>query len=418
MFYRYTSRWLVCLCVITLMNTRVPSAEFLTLSQAVQRSAAASPLLAAETHDVDAAEARARREALPPPWFVSAELENFAGSGALSGLDAAETTLRLGRVIELGGKRAARESLGEADVAHRQHQTAVARLRVAAIATARFIELVADQQRLRLAEQHVAQAQSARSEIARWVEAARNPETDLHAAELNLADAELEREHAEHELASARVTLASTWGALSADFDGAVGSLAELPEAPSLDELSKRLPEAAAQRSIMLDAQAGKARRELARANASPDLTMNVGVRRLEAFEDHGLVLSLSMPLGSRPRAALSMAEADAQLAATGQRRQATLADTHQALFEKYQELVHAQTEHGALRRSMLPKAEQALGLAQRGFDSGRFSFVTLTQAQNTLHALRRRDVDAAVRYHTLLVELEHLTAVIPEAAP
>ena len=418
MYYRCTSLWLVLVCAIAPMAARTHAAGPLTLAQAVQRSVDSSPAMAAETLGQDAAGARARREAMSPPWFLVADVENFAGSGSLSGMDSAETTLRLGRVIELGGKRAAREAMGEADLAHVHLQIELARLRIAAIATTRFIEVLADQQRVRLADQQVELAQRARAEVARWVEAARNPETDLHTAELDLADAELEREHAEHELASARVTLASTWGALSADFDTAAGSLTDLPEAPPLDALTKRLPETAAVRGLVLEAQATAARRELARANSSPDLTMNVGVRRLEAFEDHGLVLSLSMPLGSRSRAELSMTEADAQVAATGRRREASLADTHQALFQKYQELLHARGEHDALRGSMLPKAERALSLAQRGFDSGRFSFAALTQAQRTMHALRKRDVDAAVRYHTLLVEVELLTAIIPESAP
>lgn len=418
MYYRCASHWLVCLSAISMWITSSHAADALTLGQAVQRSLTSSPALAAELFDVDAAQARARREALPAPWLVGAEIENFAGSGTLAGVDAAETTLRLGRVLELGGKRAARKTIGDADVAQRQNQAAIARMRIAAIATTRFVEVVADQQRLQLAEQHVELAQRARAEVARWVEAARNPETDLHAADLDLADAELEREHSEHELASARITLASTWGGLAADFDTVAGSLAELPEGPSLDTLVRRLPQSAALRSLVLEAELASARRELARANMAPDLTMNVGVRRMEVFDDHGLVLSVSMPLGSRPRAELSMSEAQAQLAATGRRREASLADIHQVLFEKYQELVHARTEHGALRQTMLPKAERALSLAQRGFDSGRFSFAALTQAQNTLHALRRREVDSAVRYHTLLVEVDHLAAIIPESAP
>ena len=418
MYYRCTSLWLVCLAAIALVPTRAGAAEPLTLAQAVQHAVSNSPDLAAETLEGDAAEARAQREGMAAPWFVSADIENFAGSGAFSGMDSAESTLRLGRVIELGGKRVARQDLGAADVARRHHATEVARLRIAALVTARFIEVVADQQRLQLAEQHVELARRARTEVERWVQAARNPETDLHAAELALTDAELEREHAEHELASARVTLASTWGALQPEFESVAGSLSGLPEAPPLEELAKRLPESAAQRAHLLEAQVSTARRSLASANARSDLMMNLGVRRLEAFEDHGMVLSVSMPLGSRSRASLSESEADAQLAATQHRRDASLADTWQALFEKYQELVHARTEEEALRLSMLPRSEQALALAQRGFDSGRFSFAALTQAQNTSLALRRRAIDASARYHTLLVEVENLVAIIPEPAP
>ena len=44
-------------------------------------------------------------------------------------------------------------------------------------------------------------------------------------------------------------------------------------------------------------------------------------------------------------------------------------------------------------------------------FEAGRFSFVALTQAQKTLFELRERRTEATARYHTLLVEVERLTA-------
>src|SRR5688572_9008900 len=184
MYHRCTSLWLVCLSSVLLAGPG-EAAEPLTLAQAVQRSVDRSPALAAETLEAGATRARAQLDALAPPWFVSADIENFAGTGGLAGVDSAETTLRLGRVVELGGKRVARENLGAAEINRREHRSQSARLQVAAIATARFVEVVADQQRLHLAEQHVELAQRARAEVARWVEAARNPETDLHAAEID-----------------------------------------------------------------------------------------------------------------------------------------------------------------------------------------------------------------------------------------
>ena len=66
----------------------------------------------------------------------------------------------------------------------------------------------------------------------------------------------------------------------------------------------------------------------------------------------------------------------------------------------------------------MLPKAEQAVTFTRRGFEAGRFSFITLAQAQKTLFDLRARSVDTAARYHTLLVEVERLTAVAQESTP
>lgn len=412
-----------CLLVLAVAGTCgvVPfghAAEPLHLQDAVARALASNPSLTAEAAQLRAVEARARREGLPTPYVAGADLENVAGTGALSGVDSAETTLRLGRVIELGGKRAARQALGGAEIAQQRNQADATRLDIASRTTARFIEVVADQQRLDFANQRVAQAQRTRREVARWVDAARNPESDLAAADIALAEAELEREHAEHELASARVTLASSWGAPQADFESVRGELHELPAVEPFESLAQRLPRTSAQRAAQLEAATIAARRRVAESNAKPDIHVNLGVRRLEAFGDQGLVMSVSVPLGTRSRASHAISEADAQLAALEARRDAQRWDQHQALFEKYQELSHARTEVDALRDKMLPKAEQAFAFTRRGFDAGRFSFIALAQAQATLFGLRQRSVDAAARYHTLLVEVERLTAVAQDTTP
>lgn len=182
--------------------------------------------------------------------------------------------------------------------------------------------------------------------------------------------------------------------------------------------MAARLPNGIEQRTAMLEAEAIAARRRTAEASAKPDLNLSLGVRRLEGLDDQGLVMSVSVPLGSRPRAAFSISEADAQLAALEARRDAQRIERHQALFGKYQELNHARTEFEILRTRMLPKAEQALSFTRRGFEAGRFSFHQVAQAQGTLFSLRERSIEAAARYHTLLVEVERLAAVAPESAP
>jgi len=388
------------------------AAEPLRLQEAVARAVASNPVLTAEAAELRAAEARAARTGLPPAWVAGMEVENVAGTGALRRATSAETTLRLSRVIELGGKRAARQALGTAEIARQRHDAEIARLDIASRTTRRFIEVVADQERLAFAEERVQQAERTRREVSKWVKAARIPESDLSAAEITLADAELAREHAEHELASAKLTLASSWGARQPDFEGVVGNLEELPPVEPFEVLAGRLPRNTTQRAAQLQADALAAERRVAVAGKKPDVTLNLGVRRFEALDDTGLVMSVSVPLGTRSRASHAIAEADAELDALHARRQAQRTEAHQALFERYQELNHARSEVEALRTKMLPKAEQALAFTRRGFDPGRFSFLQLAQAQKTLFDLRTRSVDAAARYHTLLVEVERLTAV------
>lgn len=392
--------------------------EPLRLEQAVARALVSNPAVAAEMAQLQAIQAHAERESLPTPYELGGDFENILGTGALSGVHMAETTLRISRVIERGGKRAARQALGGAQLAQQQHRANATQLDVTSRTAMRFIEVLADQQRVHDAAERVALAERSRREVATWVAAARNPESDLRAAEIALAEAELGRERVKIKLASARVTLAASWGAMRPDFERVSGDLNTLPPVDAFDALSAQLPLGVEPRAAALAAETIRARRRAAEASAKPDLSLSLGVRRLEGLDDQGLVMSVSMPLGSQPRAAFSIREADAQLAALESRRDAQRIEQHQALFEKYQELNHARTEFEMLRERMQPKAEQALALTRSGFTAGRLSFFQVAQAQSTVFALRERAVDAAARYHTLMVEVERLTAAAPESAP
>lgn len=394
------------------------AADVLRLDEAINRALEAHPTLAAERAELAAVQARAEREGLGTPWTVGGEVENVGGFGDLGIARSAEVTARVGRVIELGGKRQARQALGAAEVARQRAETEAARLEIASRATARFVEVLADQQRLTNALERIALAERTRREVASWVAAARNPESDLRAAEIEVAQAELEREHAEHELEAARVTLAASWGTTTADFERVDGSLTELPPLPDFETLAARLPQTPAQQAARLESEELFARRRVAVASGTPDITATVGVRRLEAIDDQGLVFSVSVPLGSRDRSRLAIAEVDAQQDAVEARRLAQVVEARQELFEAYQELKHARTEFEALRDRMLPKAEQAVAFTRRGFEAGRFSFVALLQAQTTLFDLRQRSYEAAALYHTRRAELDRLTAIASDPTP
>ena len=409
MFHRNASPWLACLLMVC--AGACAAGEPLTLAAALERAAAGNPMLAAQGALAESAQARAGRQALAPPLILGAEIENVAGTGELSGFDSAESTLQVSRVIELGGKRVGRRALGAAEVAQAEHARILTRLDLTSVTTRRFAQVVAAQERLSLASERVELAARTRQEVERVVRGARNPETDLRAAEIALAEAELEREHAEHELRASRVTLASTWGARLPDFDRAVLALDQFAEPESFDDLAARLPGSSSLRTLHLEAEAASARERLAAAESRPDLTLSLGVRRLEAFGDQGLVMAMSLPLGTASRAQLARAEARADSTALAHRREALAIDSYQQLFEQYQELGHARSEFEALSQAMIPKAEQALVLATRGFDLGRFSFISLAQAQETVFELRRRRLDAALRYHTLLADLQRQVA-------
>src|SRR3546814_19900000 len=166
------------------------------------------------------------------------------------------------------------------------------------------------------------------------------------------------------------MTLAASWGAIEPDFTAVTGDLRELPPVEPFEVLAARLPMTQTQRDALLQADTLAARRRVAVTSSTPDIDVSIGVRRLDALDDQGLVMSVSVPLGSRPRASLAIAEAAAQLAAVQLRREAQRAERRQALFALYQEMRHARVEHDALLEELVPKAEQAYALNKRTFEA------------------------------------------------
>jgi cobalt-zinc-cadmium efflux system outer membrane protein len=396
--------WLAC---------NAHAAEPLRLEEAIERALVNHPALAAEAARLRAVQAQAEQESLPPPLVIAAQLEDVAGTGPLSGVDEAQLTVQLERRFELGGKRAARRALGAAAIARQRHELVMARLDVVTRVRERFVETAIDQQRLRDAEARLAEARVLRDEVAAWVEAGRNPVSDLLAAEMAVTEAGLQLEHAGHALEAARVALAASLGLTEPDFDGVAMDIGELPPVPALAVLAERLQHTPEVRAAEFEAEAAAARRRVAAAAAKPDLTLGVGVRRIEAVDDQVLLLSMSMPLGNHRRAAPVIAEAEARSAAIGAVREQARVERHQELFGMYQELVHARSEVEALRGELLPRAAQALEFATRAFRAGRFSYMAVAQAAQTLMDLKVRHTDALARFHLRRLAVERFTATV-----
>jgi cobalt-zinc-cadmium efflux system outer membrane protein len=385
--------------------------ESLSLQAAVDRVLDSNPALRAEQASVLALSQQARLDSLKPAPTIGAELENFGGTGNTSGLNGVEATLRLGQVVELGGKREARRQRGEAIVSRQEIEIGRKRLDLATEATRRYIAIVEAQHELELTASQVALATETASAVEHRVARGVAPEGDVAMAEIALARAELAREHAEHELASARFALASLWGATGPTAIEADGDLLALPALPEFEALASRLHATPEATSFEADIARIESERQVARSLARPDLAFSAGVRRLEALDDQALVFSFSLPFGTQERSAFAVARTDAELDALVARRDAAVLEARQQLFARYQELRHARTEHEALAQRMIPAAERGLALTRAGYDAARYSVVQLTQAQSTLLQLQLDRLAAAARYHTLFADIERSTA-------
>ncbi|HEL3221577.1 TPA: TolC family protein, partial [Stenotrophomonas maltophilia] len=98
---KFRSVW--ALAVAGACGVAVPgyAAEVLRLEDAVARALGTHPSVQADAAQIEATKNRAAREGLAAPLVLGGELENVAGSGSVRGMDAAEATFRVSKILEL-----------------------------------------------------------------------------------------------------------------------------------------------------------------------------------------------------------------------------------------------------------------------------------------------------------------------------
>ena len=387
-----------------------PVQESLTLDAALLAVLEKNPVLLAGDYQARAAAARIRQAQQSTPVQVKLELENFAGSGDFSGDELLETTLSLGKVLELGNKAGLRGEVAHNEAALLGNERDAERLDLLAEATRRFIHVVVDQERLKIARDKLAVAERTAVIVDERASVGKSPDAERRRVRIAVARAELELEHAEHELATSRVRLATQWGETEPDFSSARAALFDLHPVASfgaLVQLLERNPDLARYAS---EQRLAVARVQLEQSRRLMDIELSGGLRYFNQNNDSALVVSASLPLGPGSRAAPGIESS--QLLSDRQPllyRQRQL-ELHASLYEIYQELLHALTASRTLHEQIVPEAEQVLLGYEKGYRTGRYSLLELSDAQELLLDARLEAVMAASDFHNYRIEIERLT--------
>ena len=384
--------------------------DTLTLDEALVAVLEKNPMLLAGDYQAQAAAARIRQAQQSTPVQVKLELENFAGSGQFSGDDLLEATLSLGKVLELGNKAGLRGEIARNEATLLGNEKDAERLDLLAEAARRFIHVVVDQERLKIARDKLVLAKRTAAIVGERVSVGKSPDTERRRVRIAVARAEMELEHAEHELATSRLKLATQWGHTEANFSSAKASLSALDPVGSFEELAQLLERNPDLTRYASEQRLAESRLRLAQSRRKMNVEFSGGIRYFNITDDSALVLSASIPLGSASRATPGIESArllSDQHPLLYQQRQLKL---HASLYEIYQELSHAFSASRTLREQVVPEAELALRDYEKGYRSGRYSLLELSDAQKTLLDARLESVMTAADFHNYRIEIERLT--------
>ncbi|MCF7221543.1 TolC family protein [Marilutibacter chinensis] len=408
MFLRLAAIAAVVACAVAAGPSR--AGERLSLDDAFVRVLNTHPDLRLADSRVAILAAERERAALRPPLTAGAELENAFGSGTAAGLEAADLTLSLGSVLERGGKPAARLALAERRLDALAVEREARRLDLLAETARRYLAVAAAEQRRAIAGFDIAQRRQAVDAARRRLQAGASPRSVLLSAQAALARAELEQARAAQQSGAARQHLAALWGVRDPQFTIDANGLQRLPRLADLDTIADWLQDAPELRRFADERRIREARLQLARSEAVTDIDWQIGARRLGDGDDVGLVAGISIPLGSRSRAAPAIRGAQAELAALEIEREAGDLSLYATLVDAHGRYRSARLEAARLDDEIVPALERAAAATATAYRAGAASYLEWNQAQVETIAARRQRLDAAVDALRALIEIQRLT--------
>ncbi len=345
-----------------------------------------------------------------PPLRFDASLENAFGSGGLRALDGAELTLGLSSVLERGDKADARAAVVQRRMKGLDNERAGRRLDLLAETARRYLDAVAAAYHRHIALEDIRQREQAVSLAQRRQRAGASPASLVLSARAARAEAELGLARASQQHANALARLAALWGEREPSLTLADSTPPGLPEIAPLAHLEALLRDTPDLARFADQRRIAEARLQLARSESSADIDWSFGVRRLQADDDTGLVAGISIPLGSRSRAAPAIRMAESELQRLSVERESASLSLYATLVEAHGRYRLARLEASRFEDDIIPALARAERDARIAFERGAAGPLEWTQLQDSLVDARRRQLAATVDGQRALIELQRLT--------
>ncbi|MCW5618011.1 MAG: TolC family protein [Nitrosomonas sp.] len=327
-------------------------------------------------------------------------------------------SLRISQLFETGGKRSARTRAALLGQESAEQDYAARRLDLMARVANVFLDVLAGQERLKLALAGQALAQRVVDAAAKRVKAGKAPPIEETRALVALATADIEVEQARRDLLSSRRQLTLLWGNPTPVFAHALGELETFVVIPELDALEARLQQNPLVLRSLKNLEQRQALLTLEKARRIPDITVNAGITRYRdaiakdiKIHDTTALVGISIPLPLFDRNQGNLMAAQQRINRAVDEQAATDLQLRTLLTQAYESLIAADAQINKLRDEILPGARETFRMASRGYELGRFGFLELLDAQRTLFQNQMLYLQALTNYQRLINEIERLIA-------
>ncbi len=349
--------------------------------------------------------------ALSPGYELGLEVENAAGSGAMNGLDAAEVTLSLSSVIELGDKLKSRLSVADAGLdvfeVNRQAQT----LDVLGELTSDFILGLTTQNQLNLSAEAVSLSEALHKKVSERAQRGAASDAEVMRARAMVTQSRILRSNILKKLERNKVALSRYWGEKQPDFSGLQGDLFNFGQERNLEALYKKVEQSPAVDVFASEQRLKDAELRLTKSQNSADMSWQFGVRRFEENADTALTLGISMPLFSQRRNTGEVRRVQAERNTIAFKRADTLLNLHEQLYRAYSLRQQNIRTYQQLKAHVIPDLETALQLTRAAYDRGRLKYQDWIAAQQELLSAKQQMIESAGAALLNQAVIEQLTA-------
>ncbi len=381
--------------------------EALVLEKALALALLKNPKLSVFSWELRARDANILQAGVFPNPELTVDVENVIGTGDLSGMDQAETTLSIGQRFETAGKRRKRETLAalNRDLAGWDYEAL--RLTLFTEVSQNFTEVLGDQKKVVLFKALLRLAEQVAEAVEKRVDAGKVSPFEAVKAKVALSSAKIDLSRVEKELIASRKALAAMWGSPDPEFKFVQGRLSPQGTLPSFKALLDRLPQHPALARWEAELSQREAVIELEKAKSIPDLIFSGGFRQFNETDDHALVAGISIDLPVFNRNQGSVLEAQAHYSKALAARDAAFLNLKTELVQAYRFLSTTFFEVEGLKNDLLPVAEMAFEAASEGYRLGKFNLLDVLDAQRTLAHARVQYLQAQIDHHKAVAVVE-----------
>lgn len=378
------------------------AATILTLQKAIDLALDSNLDLAVARREIEATQGQViQGQARPNPELAYSLEDQRAATRTQS--------VQINLPVEMGGKRAARITAAERGRDIAVEELNLRRVEIRAAVVAAFFETLAAQERAALAQASVDLAKRATDAVAKRVAAGKVSPVEETKARVAEAGVRVELAQAQSEQRSARARLASLLGANPPRFTQVAGSVDDLPNVPSLDDIQQRLSASSALRRAQLEVERRRSLADVERSKQTPDVTVSLGVKRPNELARNQLMLGVSVPLPLFDRNQGNLLEALKREDKARDELQALNLRLSTEVLQARERLTLVRGEIDVLQREVLPGAKSAYDAATVGFGYGKFNFLEVLDAQRTYFAAQSQYLKALAEAHRAAADMDRV---------